>query len=89
MESYNVLMDISVDDTTKSNILDICHTYTEIKKVEDIISTPVGDRYLVFITIHLDGNMSTFESHKLADNLEKDVNKLENIYKTVVHVDPI
>ena len=57
--------------------------------MDNIISTPVGDKYLVFITIKLDGNMSTFESHDLADNLEKDVNKLDNIYKTIVHVDPI
>lgn len=89
IESYNVLMDISVDDKTKSLILDISHTYKEIKKVEDIVSTPVGDRYLVFITIGVDGNMSTFESHKLADNLEQSINGLEKIYKTVVHVEPI
>ena len=89
IESYNVLMDISVDEKTKSLILNICHTYKEIQKVEDIISTPVGDRYLVFITISLDGNMSTFDSHELADHLEKDVSKLDKIYKTVVHVDPV
>lgn len=89
IESYNVLMDISVDDKTKTMILSICHTYEEIKQIEDIISTPVGDRYLVFITIHLDGNMSTFESHKLADDLEKDVSKLDKVYKTIVHVDPV
>lgn len=89
IESYNVLMDISVDDKTKNLILDICHSYKEIQKVDDIISTPVGDKYLVFITINLDGNMSTFESHNLADHLERDVSRLDKIYKTVVHVDPI
>lgn len=89
IESYNVLMDISVDDKTKSLILDIVHSYKEIKEVKEIVSTPVGDKYLVFLTISLDGNMSTFESHKLADNLENDVNALDKIYKTVVHVDPI
>lgn len=89
IESYNVLMDISVDDKTKNLIFDICHSYKEIQNVENIISTPVGDKYLVFITINLDGNMSTFESHKLADHLEKDVSKLDKIYKTVVHVDPV
>ena len=89
IESYNVLMDISVDDKTKDLILDIAHSYKEIKNVVDIVSTPVGDRYLVFITINLDGNMSTFESHNLADSLEKNVNALDKIYKTVVHVDPI
>ncbi len=89
IESYNVLMDISVDDKTKDLILDIAHSFKEIKKVEDIVSTPVGDRYLVFLTIALDGNMSTFESHNLADSLEKNVNGLDKIYKTVVHVNPL
>lgn len=89
MESYNVLMDISVDDKTKALILDITHAYQEIKEVEDIVSTPVGSQYLVFITIAVDGNMSTFESHKLADDLELTVNGLDKIYKTVVHVEPI
>lgn len=89
IESYNVLMDISVDDKTKNLILDIAHSYKEIKEVEDIVSTPVGDRYLVFLTIYVDGNMSTFESHELADSLENNVNGLDKIYKTVVHVDPV
>lgn len=89
MESYNVLMDISVDDKTKDLILDITHSYKEIKEIENIVSTPVGDKYLVFLTICLDGNMSTFESHELADSLEKNVNGLDKIYKTVVHVEPI
>ena len=89
MESYNVLMDISIDDKTKDLILDLVHAYSEIKEVENITSTPVGDKYLVFLTICLDGNMSTFESHELADTLEKNINGLDKIYKTVVHVNPI
>lgn len=89
LESYHVLMDISVDDKTKDLILNIARSYPKIEKVENIVSTPVGDRYLVFITIHVDGNLSTFESHQLADNLEKTVNGLEKIYKTVVHVEPV
>lgn len=89
IESYNVLMDVSLDDKTKDLILDIVHTFKEIKTIEKIVSTPVGNKYIVFITIHLDGNMSTFESHSLADNLEKTVNQLENVYKTIVHVEPV
>ena len=89
LESYNVLMDISVDDKTKDLLLDIVHSYREIKGIDDIVSTPVGDKYLVFLTIALDGNMSTFESHELADNLENTVNGLDKIYKTIVHVNPI
>lgn len=89
IESYNVLMDISIDSKTKDLILDITQSYKEIKNVANIVSTPVGDRYLIFITINLDGNMSTFESHNLADSLEKNVTALDKVYKTIVHVDPV
>ena len=89
IESFNVLMDISVDRKTIDLILDIVHNYKEIEKVDDIYSTPVGYQYVIFITIYVDGNMSTFDSHNLADSLEKDVSKLENVYKTIVHVNPI
>ena len=63
--------------------------YKEIQKISEIVSTPVGSQYLVFITISVDGNMSTFESHKLADSLELTVDNLDKVYKTVVHVEPV
>lgn len=89
LESYNVLMDISVDEKTKDLILDIIHSYKEIKRVESISSSPVGAQYIIFITVCLDGNMSTFESHSLANGIEETVSKLDNVYKTIVHVEPI
>jgi cation diffusion facilitator family transporter len=89
IESYNVLMDISIDEKTKDLILDIIHNYKDVQTIKEIVSTPVGDRYLVFITICVDGNMSTFESHELADKIEDTVTGLEKIYKTVVHIEPI
>ena len=33
--------------------------------------------------------MSTFDSHKLADRFEKDVNELDDVYKAIVHVNPV
>lgn len=89
IESYNVLMDVSINEKTKDLILDIIHTYKEIKKVENISSSPVGAQHIIFITVCLDGNMTTFESHSLANNIEETVNKLDNVYKTIVHVEPI
>ena len=89
IESYNVLMDISVDDKTKDLILDIVNSYQDIKEVHSISSSPVGYNYIIVIVICVDGNMSTFDSHSLADNVEKSVSKLDNVYKTIVHVEPI
>lgn len=89
IESYNVLMDISVDDKTKDLILDIVNSYKDIKSVQSISSTPVGYKYIIVLVINVDGNMSTFESHSLADTIEKSVCALDNVYKTIVHVEPV
>ena len=88
MESYNVLMDISIDEETKNLINDIAKKYPKILKMDNISSTPVGYQYIIVLTIYVDGNMSTFESHKLADNLETEITSLEKIYRTIVHVEP-
>ena len=89
MESYNVLMDISLDEKTKEIIMDLAHSYKEIQKVDEISSTPVGHQYVVVLIIYVDGNMSTFKSHELADQLELSVSGLEKIYRAIVHVEPI
>lgn len=89
IESYNVLMDESIDEETKDLILRYVKNYKEIQKIEHISSAPVGYQYIVVLTICVDGNMSTFESHKLADSLEKDITSLEKVYNTIVHVNPV
>ena len=89
IESYNILMDISIDENTKNIILDLANCYEDIKEVTSITSTPVGYKYIIFMTISVDGNMTTFDSHKLADDLEQSINMLEKVYKTIVHVEPV
>lgn len=89
VESYNVLMDISIDTNTEKMILELAHSYKDIKKLDDISSTPVGYQYIIVLTIYVDGNMSTFHSHFLADSLEQDISNLDKVYKTIIHVNPI
>ena len=88
MESYNVLMDISLDDQTKEAIMNLVKSHSEIKNCYNLYSTPVGYKYFVIFTIAVDGNMSTLQSHQIANHLEKDVEALNKIDKAVVHVHP-
>ena len=88
VESYNILMDISVDEETKDIILDLVHAYKEVKGINELSSAPVGYQYIIFLTIAIDGNMTTFDSHQLADNLEKTIVGLDKVYKAIVHVEP-
>ena len=90
IESYNVLMDKSMSEETKNKVLNIVKNYKEIKKINHFNSTPVGYKYQISLTIFVDGNMSTYESHEIANNLEKEIiKKIDEIYLAVIHVNPI
>lgn len=87
--SYDVLMDKTFSFETKDKVMKIIEKYDEIKKINHFNATPVGYLYQVSFSIFVDGNMSTFESHKIANDLEREIEKkVPEIYLTVIHVNP-
>jgi len=90
IESYDVLMDKSIDESTKNEVLEIVKRHKEVLKVNHFNSTPVGYKYQISFTIFVDGNLSTFKSHDIADKLEREIEKeIEDVYLTVIHVNPL
>lgn len=90
IESYDILMDKSIDDETKEKVYEVISAHKEIKKISHFNSTPVGYMYQISFTIFVDGNLSTFDSHEIANNLEKEIDKkFPEIYLTVIHVNPM
>ena len=88
-ESYDVLMDKTLDNDTKDKVLEIVKKYQEVKKITHFNATPVGYKYQISFTIFVDGNMSTYESHDIANKIERELEKFPEIYLTVIHVNPI
>ena len=89
-ESYDVLMDKTISNETKDKVLSIIEDHKEVLKIQHFNATPVGYRYMVNFTIFVDGNLSTFESHAIADHLEEEIDeKVPEIYLTVIHVNPM
>ena len=90
IESYDVLMDKTISKETRDKVLDIVKKHKEIKKTNHFNATPVGYRYQISLTIFVDGNIKTYESHEIADKLEKEILKeIPEIYLAVIHVNPI
>lgn len=89
-DSYDVLMDKTISNNTKDKVLEIIKEHNEIVKINHFNATPVGYLYQVSFSIFVDGNLSTFDSHKIANDLEKEIGmKVPEIYLTVIHVNPI
>ena len=88
-ESYDALMDKTISLETKDKVLDIIKEHKEIVKIQHFKATPVCYRYQVSFSIFVDGNMSTYESHDIANKLEKEIiKKVQEIYLVVIHVNP-
>ena len=89
-DSYDVLMDKTISNETKDKVLDIIKKHKEIVRINHFNATPVGYLYYVSFSIFVDGTLSTFDSHKIANDLEKEIDKeVPEIYLTVIHVNPI
>lgn len=88
--SYDVLMDKAMDTITRDKVYDIISKHKEIRGVNHFNATPVGYKYQISFTIFVDGNLSTFDSHSIANGLEKEIDKnIPEVYLTVIHVNPI
>ena len=89
IDCYNVLMDSSIDEETKNLILSLIKNYPEIKRIGAFYSIPIGCKYVVVLTIFIDGKMSTVKSHKISDKVEKDIlSKVLSVERVIVHVEP-
>lgn len=88
--SYNVLMDKCLDDDVKNEIINFVNSHKEVKKINHFNATPIGYRYQISFTIFVDGNLTTFESHEIANYLEEEIHdRFKDIYLTVIHVNPM
>lgn len=88
-DSYNVLMDSSIDNKSKDVILSLIKSYPEIKRVGTLYSIPIGCKYVVVVTVYVNGKMATTKSHRVADKLEKRIiTEIDKVEKVIVHVEP-
>lgn len=89
LESFNILMDSSIDTDSENKIIDIINNNPNVKKIDSLSSSPIGYKYLIVICISIDGSISTFDSHKIADELEHEILKLEKVQAVNIHINPI
>lgn len=89
-DSFDVLMDKTISQETKDKVMAIIKSHKEVLKVSHFNATPVGYLYQISFTIYVDGELTTFKSHDIANSLEKEIEKkVSEIYLTVIHVNPM
>ena len=83
-------MDKTISQGKKEEVIEILKNHPEVIRFNHFNATPIGYEYQISISIFVDGNLSTFKSHEIADYIEKEsIKKVDGIYLAVIHVNPI
>lgn len=88
MQSYNVLLDVSMSEEEIKEISEIIKKYKKIDHIDKITSKAVGNSFIVIVKVSVDGNMTVSESHDVAGKLKADILCLKKVYDVVVHINP-
>lgn len=88
VESYNVLMDVSMSKDEIEKIKEIINNEKEIDHFDKITSKSVGNKFIVIVKVSIDGEKTVNESHRIAGKLKADIMELKDVYDVIVHVNP-
>lgn len=89
-ESYNVLMDVALPDKIKDELISLIMESDGILDVENIYSMSIGYKFIVVVTLCVNGELSTYESHDVANSVENKIKyKYDNIKEVFVHIHPV
>ena len=83
-------MESSLDTKTTDEICSYITKISEVKGIESIHSIPTGYKYMLVVTILVEGNLETYKSHEIADRLQEEIEEnFEEVDRVIVHVEPI
>lgn len=90
LESYKVLMNISLDKEYKERIVKYLKDNVNVLSVDDFQTFATGYKYAAIIVVGMNGDDSTFKTHRVVDKLEKNIKKkFRRIERVVIHVNPV
>lgn len=89
LQGYNELMDSSLDEDVLIFLADKISNDTGIKNINDLKARKHGSKVFVDIEICVEPDISVYEGHEFAEEVEKIVySNLDNVKNVLVHVNP-
>lgn len=88
-QNIDYLMGHSADQNFDRKIREITLTVKGVKGVNDLRSHYVGNKFHIEIHIEVDKDYSTQLSHDIGNEVRFTLEKLEDVQKVFVHVDPV
>jgi len=87
LSAYSVLIDTDINDGLKAKIINVINESNNCK-IDSLKSSPVGVNYILLMEITVEDHVTLEEGHAIAENIKKEVCKIEKIVDAIIHVNP-
>jgi cation diffusion facilitator family transporter len=85
--SYRILMDTGLSDEIIEDIISICVNEKEVLHVDNIVTKPVGQRYIIILKISMYGEITLYESSDISRKIEETIRKKYSfVYDVIIHI---
>lgn len=89
MDSNVELMDGVKDTSVYQKIFSAINEVEGIKNPHRVRSRSIGGKYMITLDAEADGNMTLWQAHALANEVEQSIrNNIPEVYDIVVHIEP-
>ena len=87
-DALNEITDAEVDEAIKQNIINIITSVDGVKGFHDLRTRVSGARMFIEIHLELDGQLSLFKTHTIADMVEEKIMASYPQAQIIIHQDP-
>jgi cation diffusion facilitator family transporter len=86
--SYHVLMDTTIDEALKSDIIKAIESINGVDHVDDVTAKPIGLGFIIIVKVSVKGDMTVREGHSIAAQIKQKVKGFKHAKDVLVHVNP-
>jgi ferrous-iron efflux pump FieF len=87
-EAFQLLMDRELPDEQRQRIRQTALSHAEVRGVHDLRTRRAGHDIFIQMHLELDDNLSLFEAHGIADQVEALIRKIHPEADILIHTDP-
>jgi len=90
MQTNVELMDGTKDCTVYDKLFKVIETIEGVHNPHRVRVRSIGDKLMIAIDIEVDGNLSLSQAHKIAHQVEHEIQlRIENVFDVTIHVEPL
>lgn len=87
-QAFDMLTDHELDESIRTQISKLIMQTYGVMGFHDFRTRDLGGKYFFELHIEVDGNISLYQAHEIADNIEQNILKMYPDAQIIIHEDP-